>query len=207
MATPVYPLGIEMSRPSKMPEGSWSIDASRCNVGSKLHLIKDSVCEHCYALKGNYRYPVVKTAQERRYQAIWQDHWVPMMAQLISSQTWFRWFDAGDIQGAEHLVKIVAICKLTPDTNHWLPTKEYGVVRQHLRLHGPFPTNLLVRVSAPMVDGEPIDLDGLPSSVVSRHRDYADIAHLCPANHQGGKCLDCRACWLPSVKVSNYPEH
>jgi len=202
----VYPRGIEMSKTSKMPEGSWSIDARRCNVGSKLRLVEGSVCRECYALAGRYNIPVVQNAQERRYQAIWADNWVPMMAQLIYSQTWFRWFDAGDLQGIEHLVKIVAICKLTPATNHWLPTKEYGVIRQYKRLHGDFPDNLVVRPSAPMVDGDPIDL-GLPSSVVSRHRDYSEIAHLCPAKEQGGKCRDCRACWLASVKVTNYPAH
>ena len=31
--------------------------------------------------------------------------------------------------------------------------------------------------------------------------------HTCPAPAQGGKCLDCRQCWDPDIKVVSYGKH
>jgi hypothetical protein len=48
---------------------------------------------------------------------------------LSKRQKWFRWHDAGDVQNLDqHMAKIIEVCKLTPDTKHWLPTQE----RQYL---------------------------------------------------------------------------
>ena len=53
------------------------------------------------------------------------DHpqWVQAMVVLIDKQPWFRWHDSGDIQSLEHLEKIFEVCRLTPETSHWLPTR------------------------------------------------------------------------------------
>ena len=46
----------------------------------------------------------------------------------------------------------MTIAKNTPKIKHWLPTKEYQLIRQYEKEFGEFPKNLIVRVSAPMVD-------------------------------------------------------
>lgn len=55
-----------LSRPGKMPEGSISLPARACNMGSKLRKVPGSVCAACYAHEGRYGTPVVQTALERR---------------------------------------------------------------------------------------------------------------------------------------------
>ena len=42
------------TKTKKMPSLSYSLPAKECITGSKLVNVKGSVCEGCYALKGNY---------------------------------------------------------------------------------------------------------------------------------------------------------
>ena len=59
-----------MTRTSKMPGLSYSLPAWECKTGAKLAKIKGSVCNGCYAMKGNYtRYPAIKAAQYVRLKA------------------------------------------------------------------------------------------------------------------------------------------
>ena len=142
-------------------------------------------------MKGNYtRYPAIKAAQYRRLDAIKNPLWVEAMATKIKRQKWFRWHDAGDLQSVEHMNKIIEVCKLTPDTQHWLPTQE----RQYLPKPEDVPANLIIRLSAAKVDGTAGNAWSHSSTVVT------DGAPSCRAPDQGGKCLDCRACWDKDVK-------
>ena len=137
------------TRTSKMPGLSYSLPAWECKTGSKLRKVKDSVCASCYALKGNYtRYPAIKAAQYRRLEAMKHPAWVTAMAAVIKRQKWFRWHDAGDVQDQQHLQKIFEICRLTPETRHWLPTRE-AWIKDHL---DRAPANLVIRFSPPLVD-------------------------------------------------------
>ena len=49
-----------LSRTSKMPCESISLDARQCKTGSKLAKIPGSVCNGCYALKGFITCQVLK---------------------------------------------------------------------------------------------------------------------------------------------------
>ena len=186
-----------LSKPSKMPGWSIGIPAKECKTGSKLRLIKGSVCELCYALKGMYRFSTVQAAQYRRLDAINHPQWVEAMTAVIKRQKWFRWHDAGDVQSHEHMAKIIEVCKLTPDTKHWLPTQE----RQYLPAPEDVPSNLIIRLSAAKVDGNPGNAWTHSSTVVT------DGNPSCPAPTQGGKCLDCRACWNKDIKNVSYGKH
>ena len=120
---------------------------------------------------------------------------------------YFRWHDAGDIQDFDHLHRIVEVCRATPNTKHWLPTREYLIVRQYLDTF-EIPENLTIRVSAPMVDGGIPDwiLDsGLTSSTVHDKVDH--IGEECKAYERGGECGDCRSCWDPEVGNVSYRKH
>jgi hypothetical protein len=113
------------TKTSKMPGLSYSLPAWECQTGAKLRKVPTSPCFGCYALKGNYtRYPAIKAAQYRRLASITNPLWVEAMAAKIKNQKWFRWHDAGDVQSHEHMAKILKVVKLTPDTNHWMPTQE-----------------------------------------------------------------------------------
>ena len=194
-----------LSNVSKMPGRSTSTSAFDCKTGSKLAKVPGSVCFDCYARKGNYtRYPAVRKALDRRLAALDRPEWVPMMARAIGADPFFRWHDSGDIQSVTHLDRIVQVARLTPGTKHWIPTREIGFVRQWEKLNGSFPDNLVVRVSAPMIDGAPLKGFQNTSTV---HRNVPPVGHNCPASRQDGKCGECRACWNPDVRNVSYPKH
>lgn len=196
-----------LSVPSKMPCHGWSVSALRCKVGSKLAKVANSVCAGCYALKGHYRYPAVKSAHERRWQALKDQAFVPSMVFLLRclGNRYFRWYDSGDIDCAATLRKIVDIARQTPEVKHWLPTKEYGVVSAYLKAGNTFPPNLCVRLSSYMTDESgPIVLAtrlGLTISEVRRK------GYTCPSSSQGNKCADCRACWDRETFNVSYRKH
>ena len=186
------------TRTSKMPGLSYSLPAWACKTGQKLAKIPGTPCFGCYAMKGNYtRYPAIKRAQYRRLEAIKHPDWVAAMVAVIKRQKWFRWHDAGDVQSHEHMAKIIEVCKLTPDTQHWLPTQE----RQYLPDPEAVPANLIIRLSAAKVDGTAGNAWSHSSTVVT------DGSASCAAPDQGGKCLDCRACWDKSVANVSYGKH
>ena len=186
-----------MTRTSKMPGLSYSLPAWECKTGSKLRKIKNSVCSMCYALKGNYtRYKASKAAQYVRLASLTKELWTAAMVAQIQRQKYFRWHDAGDVQDLQHLNKIFEVCKLTPDTKHWMPTRE-AWVKDHL---ASCPDNLIIRLSAPMVDQAAPDSWPHTSTVVTSGR-------TCPAPDQGNQCKDCRACWDKEVKNIAYGEH
>ena len=188
-----------MTRTSKMPGLSYSLPAWECKTGAKLAKVAGSVCAGCYAMKGNYtRYPAIKAAQYVRLKAITDPRWVEAMVAQIKRQKFFRWHDAGDIQSAEHLQKIFEVCRLTPDTKHWIPTRE----AQFLKDVNPeeVPENLIIRMSSHMIDQGPVSFWPWTSTVGSSTR-------TCPAPDQGGKCGSCRTCWDRKIPNIEYGKH
>ena len=184
------------TRTSKMPGLSYSLPAWACKTGQKLAKIPGTPCFGCYAMKGNYtRYPAIKRAQYRRLEAIKHPDWVAAMVAVIKRQKWFRWHDAGDVQSKEHMQKILEVCRLTPDTNHWLPTRE-AWIKDHLASK---PDNLVIRFSPPMVGQRN---DSWPNSSM-----VVETGATCPAPAQGGKCGSCRQCWDGDIKVVSYGKH
>ena len=187
-----------LSKPSKMPGWAYGLPAKECKTGSKLRLVKDSVCYNCYALKGCYVFKVVQEAQYRRLASVKHELWTAAMALLINSKKSkeFRWHDSGDVQDEAHLLKIFSGCKLTPETRHWMPTRE-AWVKHFLPL---CPDNLVIRVSMPMIDQPAAGGWDNTSTVVTAGR-------TCPAPDQGNECKNCRACWDKSVKNIAYGKH
>ena len=186
-----------MTRTSKMPGLSYSLPAWECKTGSKLRKVPGSVCASCYALKGNYtRYPEIKRAQYVRLQALKHPLWVDAMTAQVKRQKYFRWHDAGDVQDLDHLNKIYEVCRLTPDTKHWMPTRE-AWIKDHLNRK---PDNLVIRFSPPMIGQRAHSSWPNSSMVVTENA-------TCPAPHQGGKCGSCRQCWDPEVKIVSYGKH
>jgi hypothetical protein len=189
-----------LSKPSKMPGPAHNLPAWRCITGVKLQQVPGSVCAGCYAMKGRYRFRNVKEALNRRLQALEHPRWVDAMVTLIKDQPWFRWHDSGDIQSPEHLKNIFEVCKRTPGTRHWMPTREV----KFLRLMDPavIPTNLIIRISSHMIDQGPVKHWPWTSTVSTKAQDRT-----CPAPLQGGKCNDCRNCWNKKISNVSYGKH
>ena len=194
-----------LGKPSKMPGYSTSLPAQACILGAKLAKVAGSVCASCYALKGHYLYPDVKAGLQRRLEALHNPQWVEGMTKLVGHYTdpkdpYFRIHDSGDFQSVEHVLQWVAVARALPWVKMWAPSREVAMVKMARAMAGDWPSNLVVRVSAPMV-GKPMTMQGPTSSV--------DVpgGNQCPAPTQGNKCGDCRACWDPNVDRVNYHKH
>jgi hypothetical protein len=193
-----------LSNPSKMPGRGTSTPASRCITGTKLRAVPGSVCEECYAFeRGAYAWKPVKVALENRWTLVMESEhnpepWIAGMVKLIWNQEYFRWHDSGDLQGAWHLANIVEVARRTPHVRHWLPTREYRMVKE---LDVAIPENLVIRISAHMVNKPAPSIKGLPTSTVVTGE------ATCPAPSQNNECRDCRKCWTASVANVSYHKH
>ena len=191
-----------LSKPSKMPGPAYNLPASQCITGAKLVNVKGSTCSGCYALKGNYiRFPAVQKAMERRARSLVHDSWITAMVTLIKKHRWFRWHDSGDLQSVQHLNNIFEVCKLTPKTRHWLPTREARFI--NLMDPAVVPKNLKIVLSDHM-NNQRVTPTWWPytSGVTTDHNQVS-----CPASNQGNKCLDCRKCWDRRTKRVIYGKH
>ena len=199
-------IGLTFQQVQKYEKGTNRVSAGR------LQKIAGSVCSGCYALKGRYVFPAVQRALYRRLEAIARPHWAEVMAELIRRKSkrapYFRWHDSGDIQSLEHMRAIARVAELTPDVSHWIPSREYRLVRQWLELEPKPPANLNIRLSAHMLGGRAPRFPGLRVTVSTVSKgEPPKGAYRCPAPSQGNVCGSCRACWDPSVKHVDYHYH
>ena len=170
-----------LSNPRKMPSHSISTPAWACITGSKMAEVPGTICHNCYAKKGMYVFDNVKEALVRRLEALKDPRWVEAMVTLLKKEKYFRWHDSGDIQGEWHLEMICEVARRTPETKHWLPTREYALVGAYFLTH-EMPENLNVRISASKIDGRPPEalartIGGTVSGVASIGKPFS-----CPAS-------------------------
>jgi hypothetical protein len=204
--------------PSKMPGTAYGLSAHNCGVGSKLRDVLGSTCSNCYALKGNYTGTSVAKSHAARLAALQNPLWADAMVRLlrnahgldngkphasVTSPGWHRWHDSGDVQSLEHISKIAEVCLRTPEIQHWIPSREAGMWKQWLKLN-KLPANLILRISATMVDDAPSRAFDHTSTV---HSHAEPVGHVCPARLQGNVCGPCRACWDKSIPNVSYPVH
>ena len=187
-----------LSAPSKMPGPAHNLPAWRCITGVKLQAVKGSVCAGCYAMKGRYRFKNVKDALDRRLTALKDPRWVDAMVTLITGEKWFRWHDSGDIQSIEHLENIFRVCRKTPDTQHWMPTREAQFIKR-LKIN-QVPRNLIIRFSSHMIDQGPVSFLPWTSTVVTTGNTWT-------SQDQDYECKDCRQCWDRDVQNISYGKH
>ncbi len=202
-----------LSAPSKMPGQAYGLPTAHCATGQRMAAIPGSICSSCYAEKGFYSvyHKTVEPAQYARLHAVelaiaspeYRAAFIAAFARLIGSDGYFRWHDAGDLQSADHLALIADVARATPGTKHWLPTREYSLVREYLNNGGTIPANLIVRLSAMFPDQPakvPASLQGVPGIDVSNvHKHAQPVGRACPASKQNNACMDCRACWKPGA--------
>ncbi len=206
-----------LSRPIKLPGWAFGLSPANCVTGRRLRALAGSVCSECYAAKGAYLWSTISAANRRRDRLLQQalaeprarERYTAAFARLLSRlhNPYFRWHDSGDLQSPEHLALICAIASRTPAIRHWLPTREYKMVRDYLASGATIPDNLSVRLSAHMVN-EVLPPAAVPGGCTSSGV-YADLGiapgYRCPAP-SGTPCpSQCRACWDRTVPLVTYP--
>ena len=203
---------VSLAKPGKMPCYGYSIPADMCKKGSKLVDVEGSICSDCYALRGWY--PKRRDIFYKRFLAIQHPQWINAMAFLIHyyNCAYFRWHDSGDLQSVEHFGKICMVAELTPDTKHWLPTREYEMVVEYAEQGNIIPKNLKVMFSATMLDGRPpyelAKKVGAATSTVVTDGSENCPAHLKTYITDNGKkkewkgyCGSCRECWEDGADI------
>jgi len=189
---------------TKMPGTTYAVDAFACLTGSKLAKVKGSICSGCYSIKLQNLRPSVDKGYKKnlfKWQVSNTSNWVDAMVFQIkryAADGYHRWFDSGDLQSMEMLLAIAEVARQTPKVKHWLPTKEYSIYTKYLKTN-TLPANLIVRVSAPMIDGKP-SLAFKNTSTV--HKNNKAIGFECK-----GACGPCRACWAKRIKNVSYRKH
>lgn len=204
---PKHPDVGSLSVTSKMPGYSWGISPRECKTGKELSQIKGSICSLCYAKSGNYRYPSVVACHANRLEKYNADPvaWEEGMVSLLTGQEYFRWFDAGDLQSVAMLDAIFRIAERTPETKHWLNTREVGFVRAVLKVR-PVPDNLNLKISASLFNSTPVRVKGC-TGAMSHTGEPSAKAFECPAPKTDGACGECRVCWDKDVPLVTYKFH
>jgi hypothetical protein len=200
---------IKLSKASKMPCRSWSLQALDTCPGSKGddgELVP--ACKGCYATTGNYRFPNVKAPRVSN-QTDWQrKEWAAEMVAELDNDRYFRWFDSGDMYSVALAKKMLQVMKDTPHCNHWLPTRMYKFKKfEKVLADMAALDNVVVRSSSDEVDGSILKGYGLSSTIVPDPDKVPKGATLCRASEREGKCGPCRACWDQDTQTIAYPAH
>ena len=198
---------IKLSRPSKMPCPSWSLEAIEtcpASIGSDGDLV--DACKGCYAVGGNYRFPNVRNVRIHNKQDWKRDEWVSDMVVALQNYRYFRWFDSGDMYHKKLAYKILEVCKQTEWCNHWIPTRmhKFTKFKQVLNELNELP-NVVVRYSSDSVTGKTIE--GKYTSTIIPFLKIKTKATICRAFEREGKCGTCRACWSKDEPLIAYVAH
>lgn len=199
---------IKLSKASKMPCKSWSLQAlDTCPASKNKDGSLVDACKGCYATTGNYRFPNVKAPREHNREDWKREEFVSEFVQALDTERYFRWFDSGDMYDLRLANKILEIMQATPWVNHWLPTRmhKFEKFAEVIAQMEALP-NVVVRLSSDSINGETIS--GATTSTICHSAENApEGATVCEAYTRGGKCGTCRACFSKSVPVVAYPAH
>ena len=198
---------VTLSKASKMPAKSWSLQAGNTCPGSIDPVSKQPlpVCAGCYAKDGMYNMPNSKRVRDANREDWKRAEWVDEMVEALKKQKYFRWFDSGDVYHPALAFKIFLVMEKTPWVKHWLPTKSYTIPKIRAILERMKTLeNTAVRYSSPSITGEFTEEHG---STVIPYAEDETKATVCGAYSRGGKCGECRICWTKSVAVVAYPAH
>jgi hypothetical protein len=199
---------LKLSKTAKLGTFSWSLQAIETCPGSKGadgNLVP--ACSGCYATTGCYNFPDTKAVRATNKEQ-WQDEsFVSDFTKALNKKSHFRWFDSGDMYALELAEKMYSIMLATPNTKHWLPTRMYKFAKFQDVLNRMMALpNVMVRNSSDEIDGT--YTKGVHGSTILPTKDMADSnTFVCNAPEQGGKCLDCRACYDKSIQVIGYIAH
>ena len=198
---------IRLSKASKMPCRSWSLEALDTCAGSRdINGDLVAACQGCYATTGNYRFPNVKAPRVENKSDWKRDAWVDDMVKALDNDRYFRWFDSGDMYSLRLAWKIYEVMQLTPWVRHWLPTRmhKFSKFQTVLEMMRALP-NVSVRASSDSVTGEFDDRHG--STIIPDAAAAPDGVEVCQAYENKGKCGDCRKCWSKDIRVIAYVAH
>lgn len=214
--------GAGIGHTTKMNCYSWGIPTSACKTGRILAKDPENSCAGCYAKRGNFMYDDVQACLQKRLDHLDAPHWVEAITFLINKRNpdkgQFRWFDSGDLQHHEHLLKILTVCDHSKHVKHWLPTQEHALIVEHVLGGWEVPENMTIRLSAIKKNGPPptklaTHLNSFPNvkgfigtSNVGATKVWKESKDKCPSSMNKNACGNCTKCWAPVANVM-YKKH
>ena len=198
----------KLSNTTKMPCKSFSLEAGETCPASRDEdgTVVDS-CQICYAKIGYYRMDNTKGVRQHNKKDWKNPDWVQVMVNEIKGDKYFRWFDSGDCYHTKLAFKILEVMRLTPETKHWMPTKQYKFLKFRKifeRMNGL--SNVAVRYSSDSIVGETIKGE-YTSTIIPNSSWPIENVKICHAYKRKGKCGFCRICWNKAIKTVAYPAH
>ena len=200
----------------------FNTDPEQCNTGSKLRKMDNTPCRFCYSLRlCNFRTNVHESYVRNTKLLIsaLQDIGYKMVAQIMAfiikkkQKTMgiykVRIKDGGDAVNILEFLMWMMVAMLCRDQKFWFPTKEYGWLRDAFRQVDSIPSNIIFRVSTPVIN-QPHMKEFRYCSVVYTQDKYdsfidTDSIKKCIAKYQGNACLECDYCYDPKIYTVVYP--
>lgn len=175
----------------------------------------DAPCKSgCYATKGCQQFAKVQAAYYRNFR-IYNDNPDNFFEQVyykikFANLPKVRWFDSGDIPEYDFFVRMVELCKKTPDVKHMAFTKKYEIVNEYIDKNGKLPDNLNVVFSAWHKLWNVPNPHGLAIAYVdfndkSLNPEIPKNAFVCPGRES--TCSACGACWSKKLKAVVFKQH
>jgi hypothetical protein len=124
---------------------------------------------------------------------------------------YFRVHDSGDMFSQTYAQPWLQVCQQLPMVKFWIPTRAWQQPSAPLPVFDPLIGVLRQLAELPNVTVRPSALNFGDSAPVVAGLQSGSTADgpgaQCPSASQGGKCLECRACWdSPAVAIS-YRKH
>lgn len=160
----------------------------------------DAPCfKGCYACKGRFAFNKNKLLLARNTE-LWHncpDEFARDVEIAAFHSRYFRWHSAGDIPDGLYLNMMVKIANRLPNTQFLCFTKKDYIVNSYLDLHGSFPSNLTIVLSA-WGTWMPENPHNLPVAYIRfKKKDSGSIpveARQCP-KHCGDCTMTGCSCW------------
>ena len=176
---------------------------------------EDAPCKvGCYANKGRQTMANVQGAYYRNLRLYYEDpdnFFEQIYCKVkFSGLPKVRWFDSGDIPEYDFFVRMVELCKKTPNVKHMAFTKKYKIVNEYIDKHGDLPDNLNVVFSAWHKLWYVPNPHGLAIAYVdfndkTLNPDIPKNAFRCPGRES--TCSACGACWNKRLKAVVFKQH
>jgi hypothetical protein len=176
---------------------------------------EDAPCKAtCYACKGCQTMANVQAAYYRNLR-LYHDDPDNFFEQVyckvkFSGLPKVRLFDSGDFPDADFLVRLVDLCKKTPNTKYMAFTKKYEIVNEYIDKNGKLPENLNIIFSAWDKLWEVPNPHGLGMAYVDfddkrLNPEFPKNAFVCPG--RASTCSACGACWSKRLKAVVFHQH
>lgn len=207
---------VKLSNTSKLGVKSWSLqalDTCPASIGKDGKLV--DACKGCYATQGQYYFSNVIAPRLYNQNAWKHEHFVSDFVKALKHESYFRWFDSGDLYDIRLAEKIYQIMVQTPHVMHWMPTRMYkfskfkNILERMHALH-----NCVIRLSSDSIQGDIVENKHNVAIDTNSTIIADDALHtlqngvfICQAPQQNGKCLECKACYVKSTKTIAYIAH